>query len=235
VSIAVRLPDSSARKIWRGAEHSDCLGGSRIDYYDVLDEEGRLIEEQIRRKYTFGDMFCGAGGATQGADMAGLYLRCAVDFDKEAMTTYRGMFARKGLHTRHTDIHEFIKRYQGRDRFIVDILHLSPPCQPFSPANTTPNAVNDARKPRHVHGCRGSHPALQAPYRHPRGDPRAHPYEAPGVVSKAPFQLCRYWLQRAMENLAPGQLWSSSNQKAADIDRLRVRILFDAFALRAMD
>jgi DNA (cytosine-5)-methyltransferase 1 len=48
------------------------------------------------------------------------------------------------LDVRHADIHEFIRQYQGTDRFIVDILHLSPPCQPFSPANTTPNAFTDA-------------------------------------------------------------------------------------------
>ena len=36
----------------------------------------------------------------------------------------------------------FCGRSDG-DRFIVDILHMSPPCQPFSPAHTVPSEIQD--------------------------------------------------------------------------------------------
>ncbi|KAI1623149.1 cytosine-5--methyltransferase [Exophiala viscosa] len=95
--------------------------------------------------YTYADFFCGAGGASQGAHDAGLALRLALDKDKDAIRTYSRNFARPGLDIQSADISNFITKYPAaRGGFVVDIVHASPPCQPFSRANTTPNAANDA-------------------------------------------------------------------------------------------
>ncbi|ESZ98456.1 hypothetical protein SBOR_1118 [Sclerotinia borealis F-4128] len=91
--------------------------------------------------YTYGDAFCGAGGTTRGAVMAGLRVKWGFDFNHHACTTWR-------LNFPHATCYEM-----SSERFValatpspyssytpddvkVDILHLSPPCQYFSPAHT---------------------------------------------------------------------------------------------------
>jgi DNA (cytosine-5)-methyltransferase 1 len=73
--------------------------------------------------------------------MAGLRVRWGFDFWKQACETWEANFP----HTRcfHRAAHEFVefaKRYPHLVK--VDILHLSPPCQFFSPAHTI-NGVDD--------------------------------------------------------------------------------------------
>ncbi|KAF7954552.1 hypothetical protein EAE96_005672 [Botrytis aclada] len=91
--------------------------------------------------FTYGDAFCGAGGTTRGAVMAGLRVKWGFDFDQHACTTWRLNFPSATCYEMSserfvslatpspysTDIHNDVK---------VDILHLSPPCQYFSPAHT---------------------------------------------------------------------------------------------------
>lgn len=93
------------------------------------------------QQLTYGDAFCGAGGSTRGALMAGLRVRWGFDFWKQACETWEANFP----HARcfHKAAHEFVqfaKRYPHLVK--VDILHLSPPCQFFSPAHTI-NGVDD--------------------------------------------------------------------------------------------
>ena len=85
-------------------------------------------DERVRR-YTFGDAFCGAGGASRGAKAAGLRVDWGFDFDPAAITSYSKNFYR----TRCEAIaaHDFAATI--KEDFRVDILHLSPPCQTFSP------------------------------------------------------------------------------------------------------
>ncbi|KIV76983.1 hypothetical protein PV11_08826 [Exophiala sideris] len=96
-------------------------------------------------KYTFADFFCGAGGVSQGAVDAGLALRLALDANGDAIRTYHHNFNRPGLDIQSDDISNFINKHPAaRGGLPIDIVHASPPCQPFSRANTTPNAANDA-------------------------------------------------------------------------------------------
>ncbi|KAH7336089.1 S-adenosyl-L-methionine-dependent methyltransferase [Rhexocercosporidium sp. MPI-PUGE-AT-0058] len=90
--------------------------------------------------YTYGDAFCGGGGSSRGATMAGLRLKWGFDFNKHACLTWRANFPYS--HCYQMAAHEFVDQAQRAadngqpDMMKVDILHLSPPCQFFSPAHT---------------------------------------------------------------------------------------------------
>ncbi|KAL8701395.1 MAG: hypothetical protein Q9201_004933 [Fulgogasparrea decipioides] len=84
-----------------------------------------------RKKYTFGDSFCGAGGMSRAAQQTDLRIKWAFDHNKHACTSYEMNFPDASLYNVSAD--EFIK--DGSD-CKVDIAHFSPPCQYFSPAHT---------------------------------------------------------------------------------------------------
>lgn len=81
------------------------------------------------QRYTFGDAFCGAGGMSRGAKAAGLRVDWGFDFDPAAIRSYGLNFYRARCEA--IAAHDFAVVI--RDDFQVDILHLSPPCQYFSP------------------------------------------------------------------------------------------------------
>ena len=95
--------------------------------------EDPMTQSRQRQKYTFGDAFCGAGGTSRGAKMAGFRVNWGFDFDPAAINSYR-------LNFYNTDCiaawaHNFVESSIG-DESKVDVLHLSPPCQVFSFAHT---------------------------------------------------------------------------------------------------
>ncbi|KAL8829143.1 MAG: hypothetical protein Q9170_006303 [Blastenia crenularia] len=92
---------------------------------------GRLASASKKRQYTFGDSFCGAGGMSRAAHQAGLHIKYAFDCNERACDSYAMNFPKANLHCRWA--HEFIQTPGDRT---VDIAHLSPPCQFFSPAHT---------------------------------------------------------------------------------------------------
>ena len=84
-----------------------------------------------QRRYTFGDCFCGAGGMSRGAIDAGLRVSWGFDFDLPACQSYaKNFFA---THIYNVAAHEFADSSKDHR---VDIVHLSPPCQFFSPLHT---------------------------------------------------------------------------------------------------
>lgn len=85
-------------------------------------------------RYKFADAFCGAGGASRGAKAAGLRVDWGYDYDPAAIDSYRRNFY--GTRCEAVAVHEFVMVLT--EDFKVDILHLSPPCHPFSPAHTRP-------------------------------------------------------------------------------------------------
>ena len=92
---------------------------------------------------TFGDGFCGAGGTTRGAVMAGLKVKWGFDFWENACKTWESNFKDAACYCMPSD--KFVRMAQsssGGEDIKVDILHLSPPCQYFSPAHTV-NGVDD--------------------------------------------------------------------------------------------
>ncbi|TGO57530.1 hypothetical protein BOTNAR_0199g00210 [Botryotinia narcissicola] len=91
--------------------------------------------------FTYGDAFCGAGGTTRGAVMAGLRVKWGFDFDQHACTTWRLNFP--GATCYEMSSERFVSlatptpcSSDTPNDVKVDILHLSPPCQYFSPAHT---------------------------------------------------------------------------------------------------
>jgi DNA (cytosine-5)-methyltransferase 1 len=135
------------RNEWRGIHTAS--GGSFSETHQTiaLDGEPEIVSV---RKYTYGDAFCGGGGATRGAVMAGLRAVWGFDCNASAIATYRANFAGKGTRCHEETVHDFFFRVSRlplhqRRKYMVDILHISPPCQPFSPAHTRPNEENDAK------------------------------------------------------------------------------------------
>ncbi|CZS98762.1 uncharacterized protein RCO7_06443 [Rhynchosporium graminicola] len=95
--------------------------------------------------YTYGDAFCGGGGSSRGATMAGLKLLWGFDFNANACLSWRANFPSSICHQMAAD--EFValaKDSSGKNSKKVDILHLSPPCQFFSPAHTV-NGKDDEK------------------------------------------------------------------------------------------
>ena len=90
------------------------------------------IREDSRR-YTFGDAFCGAGGTSRGAVMAGLLPQWGFDWDGAACKTYNLNFPSAEIF--ELEAYDFAG-LKDKDHK-VDILHMSPPCQFFSDAHTT--------------------------------------------------------------------------------------------------
>jgi DNA (cytosine-5)-methyltransferase 1 len=83
-------------------------------------------------RYTFGDAFCGAGGASQGAKQAGYSVMWGMDLDEYAIDAYSNNHV--GALPFQLNAHNFPpKGYTGK-KLRVDVLHLSPPCCFFSPA-----------------------------------------------------------------------------------------------------
>ncbi|EXJ62491.1 hypothetical protein A1O7_02929 [Cladophialophora yegresii CBS 114405] len=137
--IQLRIPDAEVRKQWRG-EANCVLGGSHTDQYDGVET----------KMYTFADAFAGAGGTSWGAYTADLKMKFAFDLDQRAIDTYRHNFGDTGMQVLHMDVHDFVKQAASPDNVLadtslVDILHMSPPCQPFCGANRTPNLTENAR------------------------------------------------------------------------------------------
>ncbi|KAF7898577.1 hypothetical protein EAF00_005023 [Botryotinia globosa] len=91
--------------------------------------------------FTYGDAFCGAGGTTRGAVMAGLRVKWGFDFDQHACTTWRLNFPGATCYEMSSECFVSLATPSPGSSDIpndvkVDILHLSPPCQYFSPAHT---------------------------------------------------------------------------------------------------
>ncbi|TGO24420.1 hypothetical protein BPAE_0103g00210 [Botrytis paeoniae] len=91
--------------------------------------------------FTYGDAFCGAGGTTRGAVMAGLRVKWGFDFDQHACTTWRLNFPGATCYEMSSECFVSLATPSPCSSDIpndvkVDILHLSPPCQYFSPAHT---------------------------------------------------------------------------------------------------
>ena len=123
-----------------------------------------LTIDDSDRRYTFGDGFCCSGGTSRGAKGAGLRVSWGFDHDVPAIYSYRKNFVHTDCWA--VDAHHFVAMFDedddddaaendaadndrpGKDSkkitAKVDILHLSPPCQTFSPAHTR-EGQNDER------------------------------------------------------------------------------------------
>ena len=92
-----------------------------------------------KQRYTFGDCFCGAGGMSRGAISAGLRVKWGFDRELHACRSYALNFFGTPVYNVSAD------RFARKDGdYQVDVCHLSPPCQYFSPAHTTPGKNDES-------------------------------------------------------------------------------------------
>ncbi|KAI9163393.1 Modification methylase NgoFVII [Paramyrothecium foliicola] len=138
---------------WRGGRRK---GGSwcpgRAHGLNSIDLEGTdpSIRNEYRpnQKYTLFDSFSSAGGVSRGAQDAGLKIAYAVDHSSEVWETYEANFPSVVLYKDSVD--GFIQA--ARTPVQTDFLHLSPPCQYFSPAHTR-EGMNDEVNVFAMFGC----------------------------------------------------------------------------------
>ncbi|KAL8663261.1 MAG: hypothetical protein Q9202_004010 [Teloschistes flavicans] len=105
----------------------------RINSMPNLDFAPRVGRSSGHR-YTFGDAFCGAGGASRAAKAAGLRVDWGFDFEPTAIDSYKRNFHATRCEATPADV--FVSSIS--EDFQVDVLHLSPSCQPYSPLHTRP-------------------------------------------------------------------------------------------------
>jgi DNA (cytosine-5)-methyltransferase 1 len=80
------------------------------------------------QRFTFGDGFCGGGGASCGARAAGVHNQWAFDSDENAVKTYRLNFPDAFVYW--AQVQDFTA--MGFDEVKVDIVHASNPCNTYS-------------------------------------------------------------------------------------------------------
>lgn len=99
-------------------------------------ETRQLICRTPGQKLTYGDAFCGAGGTTRGAVMAGFRVKWGFDEDSAPCGTWRVNFPNAACYQLHSSGFIALAKKNRNLDMKVDILHLSPPCQFFSSAHT---------------------------------------------------------------------------------------------------
>ena len=140
-----RTVDEVLRRSWLGgtkrgsADIESKETGSLLSAVDSLSLDDNSRNKCVPATYTFADVCCGGGGASRGAEMAGLQMRWALDHNAAACKTFRLNFPNVQLY--HKPLKDVI--LMAHKDLKVDIMHISPPCQAFSLANTTPNLEND--------------------------------------------------------------------------------------------
>ena len=90
----------------------------------------------------FADAFCGAGGMSRAAKMAGFEICFGFDNNEAAMEAYRQNFVSAEAYL--LEATDFIQRYDGIEASKdIDVLHISPPCQPWSTQNFDRDSKNE--------------------------------------------------------------------------------------------
>jgi len=90
------------------------------------------------QRLTYGDAFCGTGGTTRGAFMAGMKVKWGFDVNPHACSSWKANFPDADNY--EVDCSTFVQiaqQHPDKLKMKVDILHLSPPCQFFSVAHST--------------------------------------------------------------------------------------------------
>ncbi|EPS35406.1 hypothetical protein H072_11226 [Dactylellina haptotyla CBS 200.50] len=98
------------------------------------------LQPSRSRRYTFADYFCGAGGASCGAKMAGLNILYGMDSWEPAIKSYAANYGQsKAI---QADICDFVAGTSNvklqAQKLHADVVHISPPCQYYSPVHTNP-------------------------------------------------------------------------------------------------
>ncbi len=109
---------------------------------------GNRLAVQAARRYSCLDLFCGAGGLTEGFRQAGFQTVAANDADTWAGATYRANHGPHGTKFVLGDItstavkEELLHHIQG---VAMDVIAGGPPCQAFSQVRNHARIIEDAR------------------------------------------------------------------------------------------
>ncbi|KAI1080196.1 S-adenosyl-L-methionine-dependent methyltransferase [Whalleya microplaca] len=142
----LRISDETQLNRWRGGRvrGGAFLRGQQrpvisIDDNDNEDTCSTTIHHG--QKYNFGDMYCGAGGTSVGAKLAGFETVVACDMWSAACKSYRKNFPTVDL--REMEITDFVNEISDQ-KYRLDVMHISPPCQVWSPAHTREGSHDEA-------------------------------------------------------------------------------------------
>ena len=138
-----RTADETLRRSWRGVtmrRDESKEPTALLSAVEALSLDDKSQDECLPPTYTFADVCCGAGGASRGAELAGFRLCWALDDWDPACRAYLLNFPHVRLYQKQI---QDVKHMLPKD-LKVDIMHLSPPCQPFSSANRHLNPKKDA-------------------------------------------------------------------------------------------
>ena len=166
----------------------------------------------------FCDGFCGAGGMSEGAKQAGLEVVLAFDKDEKKITTYRNNHPNcKSL---VIDANNFIALARKKC-WRVDVLHLSFPCQPYSPANVTHNIEKDEQNQAPLLGCTEIIEALQ---------PRVVTVEETDGIRDSRYTPWFHALLQQFTSLGFSIRWSKLTCADYGVPQLRQRLILIAAA-----
>lgn len=138
----LRVLDDHLLNRWRGGKvrgGSSSRAGPEVPVINLIDDKPPKQSRMPDQTYTHGDFFCGAGGVTRGAKDAGFITVIACDIDPNACATYRLNFPSTNLY--EMSVHGLVTSISG---YPIDVIHISPPCQVWSPAHTSPGQNDDA-------------------------------------------------------------------------------------------
>lgn len=167
--------------------------------------------------YTYIDSFCGAGGMSSGAEQAGFKVHIAFDKDANKILTHSSNFPE--CNSIAIGVAEFID-LATRRKWRCDVLHLSPPCQPFSSANTRPNIQKNEINSTPLLACADVIKALK---------PRIVTVEeAPGIVNR--HHAWFYALLHQFTELGFSIRWSELKTFDFGVPQLRRRFILIASA-----
>lgn len=143
-----RETDSERLRKWRGDAVKGGAYVSRNMYERIPTPDGTSVRFP-RHRFTAADMFSGAGGYTAGAKRAGINVVCALDHWARCNATYKANHPEVDL--KEQDIMTYCNDLTVPDvRF--DLVHLSPPCQTWSPAHTCAGK-NDSANIAALYAC----------------------------------------------------------------------------------
>ncbi len=105
-----------------------------------------MVRQSPAPQLTAVDLFCGAGGLTEGLSQAGFDVVVAADHDPDACATHRLNFPQailiEGDLSKRPN-HEALVAASGRRR--LDLLAGGPPCQAFSQIHNHDRLIEDPR------------------------------------------------------------------------------------------
>lgn len=143
----LKVPEDVKLNRWRGTKVRGGSYGPNSAHHGAIEVDGNpephATSLKEGQKYTFGDIFSGAGGASRGAQAAGFQVALACDNDPSACQSYHRNFPDANAWL--ADVHDFIVSLESHE-IRVDVLHVSPPCQVWSPVHTTPGRNDDLNR-----------------------------------------------------------------------------------------